>query len=134
MNTYSGTISAVINSLNIEKKALAILADLSINTEEFFITADHRHAELVIQGGNDGESIELSILNVESDLGWTIESGHYGTWYEIAEGASQSLTFKDGKIRLVDNCVTKKCVGIITMQIKYHGRIYVVELNIDVTS
>lgn len=102
---------------------------MQLNTSEFYLTNDHRHADLYINGGNYGESIKLEILNLNDS-----KRAHYVTWTQIANGQQQSLVFdQQGQIRLFDNCITQTCVNEIELKFTYHKREYLVTLNIDVT-
>ena len=104
------------------------MTDLQIDIEDFYITIEHRHAELVITGGNDGESIQMQIANFDD-----ADNGHFKTWGEIASGTNQSLIFNDGKINLVDNCITSRCNYAVEIEIIYHNKRYALTLNINTT-
>lgn len=111
------------------------MTDLLIDDSDFYITAEHRHAELYITGGTDGESVELTVLDSSIDDGQDDVVGHLLTWKNIASGNStQKLIFTNKTIFLVDNCITSKCVHHIDLLFKYHDREYEVTLNIDVTN
>lgn len=106
------------------------MSDLILNAEEFYITAEHRHAALVITGGNDGESIdEIRVLAAEPPVS-DATRGHSNTWNTYEELFPDKLIFKNGKITLTDNCVTDVCNITLLLEISYHERNYQVSLSI----
>ena len=106
------------------------MSDLILNAEEFYITAEHRYAKLVITGGNDGESIdEIRVLAAEPPVS-DATRGHCNTWNTYEGRFPDKLIFKNGKITLTDNCVTDGCNITLLLEISYHERNYQVSLSI----
>ena len=103
------------------------LTDLQFETTEFYITNEHRHADLYIKGGNYGESVKLEILSSNNN-------SHFATWTGIAEGQFQSLVFdQQGQIWLFDNCVTQGCNNVLEFKFTYHQREYLINFKVNVT-
>ena len=129
LRTFSDSIKAQANSLSKQISKDISLADLQLNTSEFYLTNDHRLADLYINGGNYGESIKLEILNLNDST-----RAHYVTWTQIANGQQQSLVFdQQGQIWLFDNCVTQGCNNVLEFKFTYHQREYLISFKVNVT-
>lgn len=125
LRTFSGAIKIISTSL-VNSIIEISTQGLTIDTSEFYITNDHTGGVLIIEGGHDGEKINLEILQY-GNIGT-----HNDTWDRQANNEYNRLIFKNGRVRLGDSCKgTQHHKGEYKFKITYHGLTYYVDLLID---